>query len=205
VPVDRENRDRAIASLDRASRNAASSKACIVMAPEGTRSKHGNLQEFKKGMFYMQEELNAPIVPFVIHGGFDLYPVGSWVNQCGRVAVQYLKPITSSDANNKMEMRRLCRRRILEALADTPKYIGEDLSLTDWLWCYNVNMINFYCVYKFCTSYKEWILSKWQLDTMHLIGVTTAGIFGITISLFVYFTYIVHMMDKGSKTKTKTK
>eukprot|EP00606_Chrysophyceae_sp_TOSAG23-5_P000010 GSChrysophyteH2.ASY1.ANO1.1074.1 assembled CDS len=136
VPVDRENRDRAIGSLNRAAKKAEGSKACIVMAPEGTRSKHGNLQDYKKGMFHMQAQLDAPIVPFVIDGGFDIYPVGSWVNQCGHVVVRYLPPITSADASNREDMRRLCRRRVLTALADTPAGCGADLPISRRLLTY---------------------------------------------------------------------
>ncbi len=31
------------------------------------------------GTFYMWEEMQAPIVPFVIFGAYDLYPVGRYV------------------------------------------------------------------------------------------------------------------------------
>eukprot|EP00606_Chrysophyceae_sp_TOSAG23-5_P001349 GSChrysophyteH2.ASY1.ANO1.1726.1 assembled CDS len=148
VPVDRGNRERAIGSLNRACAKATSSKACIVVAPEGTRSKSGNLDAYKKGMFHMQAQLDAPIVPFVIYGAFDLYPVGSWVNQCGRVAVRYLSPITSKDADSRDGMRRICRRRVLEALADTPAGVGEDLPLLQWLLCYATNAANLYFVYR---------------------------------------------------------
>ena len=36
---------------------------CLVIAPEGTRSKTGHLSEFKKGAFHMWEQMQAPIVP----------------------------------------------------------------------------------------------------------------------------------------------
>lgn len=55
----------------------------------------------------MWEEMQAPIVPFVIFGAYDLYPVGSWVNQTGVVAVRYLPPIYPSAATDKEHMMRL--------------------------------------------------------------------------------------------------
>jgi 1-acyl-sn-glycerol-3-phosphate acyltransferase len=202
VPVDRENRDRAIGSLNRAAKKATSSKACVVMAPEGTRSKHGNLQDYKKGMFHIQAQLNAPIVPFIIYGGFDLYPVGSWVNQCGRVAVRYLPPITSKDASNRDEMRRLCRRRVLEALADTPAGCGDDLTTLEWVWTYIVNLINFAFVYWTVCSYTDLCMGTWSMSAGRMAAVTTAGVFAITFGLFIHFTYIVHFFS-GDSGKSK--
>lgn len=55
----------------------------------------------------MWEEMQAPIVPFVILGAYDLYPVGSWVNQTGRVTVRYLPPIHPHEATDKEHMMRL--------------------------------------------------------------------------------------------------
>mgnify|MGYP005991855095 CR=1 FL=1 len=55
----------------------------------------------------MWEEMQAPILPFVIVGAYDLYPVGSWVNQTGRVIVRYLPPIYPAEATNKDHMMRL--------------------------------------------------------------------------------------------------
>lgn len=49
VPVDRNNRDRAVNALKRSTDAAKNGKMCIMIAPEGTRSTSGQLMEFKKG------------------------------------------------------------------------------------------------------------------------------------------------------------
>jgi 1-acyl-sn-glycerol-3-phosphate acyltransferase len=49
IPVDRNNRDRAVKALRRASDAAKDSRICVVVAPEGTRSTTGQLLSFKKG------------------------------------------------------------------------------------------------------------------------------------------------------------
>lgn len=55
----------------------------------------------------MWEEMKAPVVPFLIIGAYDLYPVGSWVNQTGHVTVRYLKPIYPHEATDRDHMMRL--------------------------------------------------------------------------------------------------
>lgn len=49
VPVDRNNRDRAVKALKRSTDAAKNEKLCIAIAPEGTRSLTGHLLPFKKG------------------------------------------------------------------------------------------------------------------------------------------------------------
>lgn len=52
---------------------------CIItIFPEGTRSKTGNLGNFKEGAFKLAQNTNVPIVPVVIHGTGQqlIYPNG---------------------------------------------------------------------------------------------------------------------------------
>lgn len=76
VPVDRNNREKAVLALKRVSDATQDGNICLVIAPEGTRSKSGQLLPFKKGAFHMWDDLRIPIVPVVIYGAFDLCPVG---------------------------------------------------------------------------------------------------------------------------------
>lgn len=65
--IDRKNRKQALRDLDVMTKLL---KSGIVMwvAPEGTRSKNGNLGNFKKGAFITALETNAVIIPIVIIG-----------------------------------------------------------------------------------------------------------------------------------------
>ena len=70
VPVDRNDRTRAIRALQRSTEAASAAegggsgkKMCLAIAPEGTRSQTGQLNGFKKGAFHMWEQMQAPIVP----------------------------------------------------------------------------------------------------------------------------------------------
>ena len=94
--VDRKNRHQAIKDLEFVQKLLESG---IVMwiAPEGTRSKNGQLQAFKKGAFITAIKANAVIIPIGIRGAFDILPAKSHhVNLHQNAEVHIGKPIDAS-------------------------------------------------------------------------------------------------------------
>src|SRR5205809_429996 len=73
VPIDRDRPERAIDALDR----AAAERHSLVIFPEGTRSRTGQLLPFKKGAFVLAIAAGLPIVPVVCRGTRRLMPRGS--------------------------------------------------------------------------------------------------------------------------------
>lgn len=73
VPIDRDNPEVAIAALARADGTAGS----LVVFPEGTRSRDGQLREFKKGAFVLAIHAGLPVVPVICRGTRRLMPRGS--------------------------------------------------------------------------------------------------------------------------------
>lgn len=73
IEVDRQNHERAVASLEEAKRQLAEG-VHIWLAPEGTRSKTGELMPFKKGGFVIALDTGAPILPITISGTRDVLP-----------------------------------------------------------------------------------------------------------------------------------
>ncbi len=51
----------------------------IIIFPEGTRSKDGNLGDFKKLFAILSKELEVPVVPVTIKGAFEALPTGSLI------------------------------------------------------------------------------------------------------------------------------
>lgn len=51
----------------------------VMIFPEGTRSKTGQMSAFKNGAFLLSRETEAAIQPLVIHGTHALLPPGTWV------------------------------------------------------------------------------------------------------------------------------
>ena len=87
--IDRGNRKKAVASLKK--------RKNILIYPEGTRSRDGALQPFKKGSFYTVEEVKIPIVPIVIMGTNKLMPAKAWTTRTGTVYVYFGRPIPTDD------------------------------------------------------------------------------------------------------------
>ena len=69
----------------------------IVISPEGTRSKNGELGEFKAGAFHMAIQTKAPVHPMVVAGAFELMPKSSWIPKPGTILLKFLPPIPTDD------------------------------------------------------------------------------------------------------------
>lgn len=66
----------------------------LIIFPEGTRSKTGELGDFKKTFAILSRELNVPIVPVAIDGAFKALPSGKiFPKPFKKVSVEYLKPV----------------------------------------------------------------------------------------------------------------
>lgn len=66
----------------------------IMIFPEGTRSKDGELGDFKKTFAILSKELNVPVIPVAITGANKALPVGSrFPKPFTKVRVKYLAPI----------------------------------------------------------------------------------------------------------------
>jgi 1-acyl-sn-glycerol-3-phosphate acyltransferase len=70
IAIDRSNRQRAVESL-RVAQESLKSGVHIWIAPEGTRSRTGELLPFKKGGFALSLDAGLPILPVAIQGTRD--------------------------------------------------------------------------------------------------------------------------------------
>jgi 1-acyl-sn-glycerol-3-phosphate acyltransferase len=94
VKIDRGDRDRAIESLRAVGGSLLRGGTRVWIAPEGTRSRTGDLGEFKSGGFRMALEVGARILPVAIEGTRYILPAKGAVVQRGRsVDVAILPPI----------------------------------------------------------------------------------------------------------------
>ena len=73
IPIDRLDRRQALKDLEEARRKMESG-ITLWIAPEGTRSRTGELGAFKKGGFMLALRSGATVVPVGIRGAFDVLP-----------------------------------------------------------------------------------------------------------------------------------
>jgi len=96
IGIVRDDPRKAIKSMDRAAdriRNGAS----VLVFPEGTRSRDGRLQEFKKGGFHLAIKSGCDIVPISIEGTSGIMRKGSFRINPGEVRVVIGQPVPVAD------------------------------------------------------------------------------------------------------------
>jgi 1-acyl-sn-glycerol-3-phosphate acyltransferase len=113
VEVDRRDHARAVASLSRAARRVREGTSLIVF-PEGTRSRDGRVQAFKKGPFVIAEEAGVPVVPVAVVGAGRVTPKRVLEVHPGTIRVTVGEAVHPRDFPDKVELLREVRRRVIE-------------------------------------------------------------------------------------------
>jgi 1-acyl-sn-glycerol-3-phosphate acyltransferase len=78
IPIDRVARKSAFEAYDEAARTIQRGTSSIVVFPEGTRSRTGDLLPFKNAPFGLAIAAQVPIVPVYVHHTFEILPKGAW-------------------------------------------------------------------------------------------------------------------------------
>ena len=118
VPVERTNSREAAKRSMMAAADALQSGLHMLVFAEGTRSKDGRLQPFKKGPFFLAEHTSAPIVPVAISGTQAMMRKGSWAVMPGVARVQMLPAIDPKKFESREELMAAVRAEILAVLPE---------------------------------------------------------------------------------------
>jgi 1-acyl-sn-glycerol-3-phosphate acyltransferase len=97
VAVDRSDRQRAVASLDTAGKRIRDEHSSIIIFPEGTRSRTGELLPFKKGAFVLALDNGIEIVPATVRGTLRIMSKDSWRVRSGRIILRFGPPVPTAD------------------------------------------------------------------------------------------------------------
>ena len=97
--IDRGNREKAVASMNKLSKFVNDKKLSIWIWPEGTRSMDGKLIPFKKGFVHLALATGLPIVPVIFHDAHQRWPAKTMQFYSGEVRVEVLNPIDTKDWN----------------------------------------------------------------------------------------------------------
>ena len=118
VFIDRQNRQAAFGTYDEAAEGIRRGISAVVF-PEGTRSRTGELQPFKKGPFVLAIAARVPLVPVYCAGTFTLLPKGHWRLRSHPVALMFGRPLdTTGMVNDDRERLMGATRRAIERLRE---------------------------------------------------------------------------------------
>jgi 1-acyl-sn-glycerol-3-phosphate acyltransferase len=92
--IDRQNPIAARRSIDEAARRIHSGQS-VLLFPEGTRTRDGNMGPFKKGGFHLAIASGAAIVPCGIRGSRAVWPRGSALIHSGAIHIEIGEPIST--------------------------------------------------------------------------------------------------------------
>jgi 1-acyl-sn-glycerol-3-phosphate acyltransferase len=115
VPVDRADKESAVASVEVAVRVLKEGLSFAVY-PEGTRSPDGRLKPFKKGAFAIAIQAGVPIVPVSISGAQHLMRKGDWTIRPGEIVVRFGPPVDALQYTMERRMELLARVEELVAV-----------------------------------------------------------------------------------------
>lgn len=100
IMIDRSNARNAMQSIERAAQTIRNGQSVILFA-EGTRTKDGKLQSFKRGAFSLAVKAGVPVVPVIINNTFGIMPKGSFNIKPADISVVIEKPISTEGLDGK--------------------------------------------------------------------------------------------------------
>lgn len=106
IPVDRKGQEAGKKAIERAVQLIREKKQSFLIFPEGTRSRDGQLQKFRRGGFYLALQSETPILPVSIVGSYELMSKGAFFTKRGSIKVAFHSPISIS-GHDESSMPRL--------------------------------------------------------------------------------------------------
>lgn len=117
--IDRSNAMEAKRSIEAAEKKLKDGN-CVVIFPEGTRTRDGKVGSFKRGAFSMASDLHLPVVPISIIGAYERMSRYDWQVKPGPLKMKIHKPIPCESKLTEQEVRALAGRAreiIIEGMA----------------------------------------------------------------------------------------
>lgn len=87
----------------------------LVIFPEGTRTRNGQIGAFKKTFAILSKELNVPVIPMRIDGAYEAWPRNKFFPRRHKITVEYLKPILPSTDESYDDLAERVREAIVKS------------------------------------------------------------------------------------------
>lgn len=123
IMVDRKSPESGMKSIEQAKERMKAKCISVLVFPEGTRSKTGDLLPFKRGAFHLAAKIGAPIVPVTIINSEKIMPKGSFKLKRGNVKVIFNDPIGTSNIKSKPDEIQFMEKIKLIMLNNKENYI----------------------------------------------------------------------------------
>ena len=65
----------------------------IVIYPEGTRSRTGDIARFKPGLAVVAKKTNRPVIPICVKDGLTVLPEATYIPKHGKISISFGKPL----------------------------------------------------------------------------------------------------------------
>ena len=108
ISIERKKIDSAVKSLS-ALEDAINKGVSAAIAPEGTRTVSGKLNEFKKGPFHVAINTGVTIIPVALKGAYNAQNKNDWKINPGTIQTVFGSPIEKKDYE-KMDIDTLSNR-----------------------------------------------------------------------------------------------
>lgn len=72
----------------------------LILFPEGTRSRTGEIGEFKAGLGMIVAGTHVPVVPCRFAGAHEAFPVGKWMPRPRKITLSIGEPLVFNDVTN---------------------------------------------------------------------------------------------------------
>ena len=117
VLINRKDAKSGAASLRRFAKNLKKG-SIITVFPEGTRTKTGEVDEFKKGTLMVPFRYGIDILPLSIDGSFNVSKKGSFLFKPTTIKVRIFKPINPKTYASEGELREHIKSEITKSLQE---------------------------------------------------------------------------------------
>jgi 1-acyl-sn-glycerol-3-phosphate acyltransferase len=118
IPVTRDGSVESAKATSAVAQRELEQGSCLVLFPEGTRSRDGSLLPFKKGPFFLAKASGAPVVPVSIVGATRMLPKGSLNLKSGTVSVTFHAPLDPAEYSEKEALMEAVRSAIESGLSE---------------------------------------------------------------------------------------
>jgi 1-acyl-sn-glycerol-3-phosphate acyltransferase len=94
IPIDRSGGSKTIKQMQKDVNDRLSKKHCVIIFPEGTRTKPKAKPNYQSGIAFIYKELdkNIPVVPVALNSG-SFWGRNSFLKKPGTIIIEYLPPI----------------------------------------------------------------------------------------------------------------